>query len=102
MHIGLSAGKLLKRREMSGVPNMENYMGESSDSVIMPSNIVCIKFLDNTKKVIEMKNFDTLNVVYFYTLLHHTNFLFKKAVQKTITEYGSVLDLRSISNAQQF
>ncbi|MDR0811830.1 MAG: Type 1 glutamine amidotransferase-like domain-containing protein [Paludibacter sp.] len=76
------------------------YIGESAGAVIMSPNIEYVKFLDYTKKAPELENFEALNVVKFYTLPHHTNFPFKKAVEKAIAEYGNVLDLRPISNAQ--
>ncbi|MDR1121074.1 MAG: Type 1 glutamine amidotransferase-like domain-containing protein [Dysgonamonadaceae bacterium] len=47
-----------------------------------------------------LKTFAALNIVDFYPVPHHTNFPFKKAVEKIIIKYGAELKLYPISNKQ--
>lgn len=76
------------------------YIGESAGSIIMSPNIEYVKSVDNHKKAAELDTFSALNVVNFYPLPHHTNFPFKKAVEKIIAKYESGLTLYPISNSQ--
>ncbi|GHU57037.1 hypothetical protein FACS1894132_14680 [Clostridia bacterium] len=76
------------------------FIGESAGGVIVSPNIEYAKGLDNCKKAPNLSDFSALNVVEFYPLPHYTNFPFKKAVEKIITEYGTDLKLYPISNSQ--
>lgn len=76
------------------------YIGESAGSMIMSPNIEYVKDMDNCKKAPELKTNTALSIVKCYPLPHHTNFPFKKAVEKVITKYESTLKLIPISNSQ--
>lgn len=76
------------------------YIGESAGSMIVSPNIEYAKGLDSPKKAPDLNVFSALNIVDFYPLPHHTNFPFKKAVEKTIATYGVDLTLYPISNSQ--
>lgn len=76
------------------------YIGESAGSMIVSPNIEYAKDMDSIKKAPELVTFSALNVVNFYPLPHHTNFPFKKAVEKIISIYESELKLYPISNSQ--
>lgn len=76
------------------------YIGESAGSMIVSPNIEYAKGMDSPKKAPELDTFSALNLVEFYPLPHHTNFPFKKAVEKVISEYESQLKLYPISNTQ--
>ena len=76
------------------------YIGESAGSMIISPNIEYAKDMDSLKKAPELDTFSALNLVEFYPLPHHTNFPFKKAVEKIIAKYDSVLKLYPISNTQ--
>ncbi len=78
----------------------KKYIGESAGSMIMSPNIDYAKGMDDCKKAPELDSFSALNLVDFYPLPHHTNFPFKKAVEKIIVEYESDLKLYPISNSQ--
>lgn len=76
------------------------YIGESAGSMIVSPNIEYAKGMDNYKKASELESFTALNIVDFYPLPHHTNFPFRKAVEKIILAYESDLKLFPISNSQ--
>lgn len=76
------------------------YIGESAGSMIVSPNIDYAKDMDNCKKAPDLKDNSALSIVKFYPLPHHTNFPFKKAVEKIITKYNSKLKLIPISNSQ--
>lgn len=76
------------------------YIGESAGSMIISPNIEYAKDMDSHKKAPELDTFSALNLVEFYPLPHHTNFPFKKAVEKIIAKYEPVLKLYPISNTQ--
>lgn len=76
------------------------YIGESAGSIIMSPNIEYVTSMDNPKKAPELNTFSALNIVEFYPLPHHTNFPFKKTVEKIIAKYETNLQLYPISNAQ--
>ena len=78
----------------------KTYIGESAGSIIMSPNIEYVKDMDDCRKAPELSNLSSLHVVDFYPLPHHTNFPFKKAVEKIIAKYGEQLTLYPISNAQ--
>ena len=76
------------------------YIGESAGSVILAPNIEYVKDMDDCNAAPDLHNFDALNLVDFYPLPHHTNFPFKKVVEKIIAEYSTILPLKPISNSQ--
>lgn len=76
------------------------YIGESAGSMILSPDIEYVNGLDSVKKAPELDNFSALNVIDFYPLPHHTNFPFKKAVEKIIAKYETKLILYPISNSQ--
>lgn len=76
------------------------YIGESAGSMILSPNIEYANEMDNVKKAPELENFSALDAINFYPLPHHTNFPFKKAVEKIISKYGTTLNLYPISNSQ--
>ncbi len=76
------------------------YIGESAGSMITSKNIEYVKGMDDHKKATELNTFSALDVVEFYPLPHHTNFPFKKTVEKIIERYNSELKLYPISNKQ--
>ena len=78
----------------------KTYIGESAGSIIMSPNIEYVKDMDDCRKAPELSDLSALHVVDFYPLPHHTNFPFKKAVEKIIAKYGEQLTLYPISNAQ--
>ncbi|HPA63844.1 MAG TPA: hypothetical protein PLH15_01900 [Spirochaetota bacterium] len=47
-----------------------------------------------------MNNFSSPSVAEQHILPHHTNFPFKKSVEKIIDEYGKKIKLMPISNSQ--
>ncbi|WP_044289232.1 peptidase E [Robinsoniella sp. KNHs210] len=74
------------------------YIGESAGAMVTAANIEYAKGMDNPKKAPSLLNFDALNLVDFYTVPHYTNFPFKKAAQKIVSQYSSELKLLPISN----
>ena len=78
----------------------KTYIGESAGSIIMSPNIEYVKDMDDCRKAPELSDLSALHVVDFYPLPHHTNFPFKKAVEKIIAGYGEQLTLYPISNSQ--
>jgi len=75
------------------------YIGESAGSIIMSQNIDYVKEMDDYDKMSSL-DYTALNMVDFYPLPHHTNFPFKKIVEKIIADYQSDLKLCPISNTQ--
>ncbi len=76
------------------------YIGESAGSCIASPNIEYVELVDDKKAAETLTNYQALGVVDFYPVPHHTNFPFKKAVEKTLFKYGTALDLRPMSNKQ--
>ncbi len=76
------------------------YIGESAGSAIMAKNIEYAKLMDDPAKAPELVSFDSLGLIDFYPVPHQGNFPFKKAVEKVLLEYGSLLDLRPFHNKQ--
>jgi dipeptidase E len=76
------------------------YVGESAGSMILSPTIEYVKDMDDSTKALELKDSSALSIVKFYPLPHHTNFPFKKAVEKIIAKYESKLKLIPISNSQ--
>jgi dipeptidase E len=90
------AGKIISEQISVG----KLYIGESAGSMIVSPNIEYAKDMDSCKKAPNLNTFDALNIIDFYPLPHYTNFPFKKAVEKVISKYESVLTLYPISNSQ--
>lgn len=74
------------------------YIGESAGAIITAANIEYAKGMDSEKKAPNLENFDALHLVDFYTVPHHTNAPFKKAVEKILDRYSTALKLMPISN----
>lgn len=90
------ADKIITEEVLSG----KLFIGESAGSMIVSPNIEYAKDMDSPKKAPDLDTFSALNLVDFYPLPHHTNFPFKKAVEKIISKYESGLKLYPISNTQ--
>ena len=76
------------------------YIGESAGSMIVSPNVEYAKDMDDIDKAPDLHSFAALNLLDFYPLPHHTNFPFKKAVEKIIAKYETELNLYPISNSQ--
>ena len=77
------------------------YIGASAGSAIASRNIEYMKHMDDPAAAPGLNNdFSALSIVDFFIVPHHTNFPFKKTVEKIIAEYSGKLDLRPISNNQ--
>ncbi|MHC1747697.1 MAG: peptidase E [Cellulosilyticaceae bacterium] len=74
------------------------YIGESAGAIVATPNIEYTKAMDSCKKAPSLLDFNALSLVDFYTVPHYTNFPFKKAAQKIVDSYSSVLNLSPISN----
>jgi len=90
------ADKIITEEVLSG----KLFIGESAGSMIVSPNIEYAKDMDSPKKAPDLDTLSALNLVDFYPLPHHTNFPFKKAVEKIISKYESGLKLYPISNTQ--
>lgn len=90
------ADKVISEQVHSG----KLFIGESAGSMIMSPNIDYAKGMDDYKKAPELDSFSALSIVDFYPLPHHTNFPFKKAVEKIFAKYKSVFKLYPINNTQ--
>lgn len=75
------------------------YIGESAGAMIVSPNITYAKAMDDFKQM-ESLDYTALKSLDFYPLPHHTNFPFKKIVEKIISKYQSDLKLCPISNTQ--
>ncbi|MBP9023784.1 MAG: Type 1 glutamine amidotransferase-like domain-containing protein [Spirochaetes bacterium] len=76
------------------------YIGESAGSMILSPDIGYAEEMDERKKAPDLNDTTGLSVVDFYPLPHYTNFPFKKAAEKIITQYQNKLNLQPISNSQ--
>jgi len=76
------------------------YIGESAGSIILAPNIEYAKKMDDCGAAPNLDSFNSLDIVDFYPLPHHTEFPFKKAVEKIISEYSGDLKLMPITNSQ--
>ena len=76
------------------------YIGESAGAMVVSPNIEYASAMDSTKKAPNLENFNSLGLTDFYTVPHHTNAPFKKAVEKIIEQYSPSLALRPISNKE--
>ena len=74
------------------------YIGESAGAMVASPDIEYAGAMDSVKKAPKLKGFDALALTDFYTVPHHTNAPFKKAVEKIIAQYGNSLTLYPISN----
>jgi len=90
------ADKIIEEQISSG----KIYIGESAGSIVTAPDIEFAKAMDSIKKAPELTSLDGLGIVDFYPVPHHTNAPFKKVVEKIITDYGSILQLRPINNKQ--
>jgi dipeptidase E len=68
--------------------------------MVLSPDIEYVKAMDDCAAAPDLNTFAALNIVDFYPVPHHTNFPFKKAVEKIITKYGAELKLYPISNRQ--
>ncbi len=76
------------------------YIGESAGAMIVAPDIEYAKDMDDCAAAPGLENYSALHAVAFYPLPHHTNFPFKKAVEKIIAKHAQALPLQPISNAQ--
>ena len=76
------------------------YIGESAGAIITSPDIEYASAMDSVKKAPNLDAFDSLNLTDFYTVPHHTNAPFKKAVEKIINKYSTSLTLYPISNKE--
>ena len=90
------ADKIIIKQIKSG----KLYVGESAGSIILSPNVEYVKDMDDVQMAPNLESFSGLELVDFYTLPHHTNFPFKKNVEKIISNYAEKISLCPISNAQ--
>jgi dipeptidase E len=90
------ADKLIAEEIRSG----KLYIGASAGSMILSPDIEYVKAMDNSAAAPDLNSFAALNIVDFYPVPHHTNFPFKKAVERIITKYDTELKLYPITNKQ--
>lgn len=76
------------------------YIGESAGSMILARDIDYVAAMDDVAAAPGLSSLNALGVVDFYPLPHHTNFPFKKVVEKIIGQYADKIPLHPISNAQ--
>ena len=77
------------------------YIGASAGSMIVSKDIEYVKHMDKSSVAPDLNgDFTALSVVDFFVVPHCTNFPFKKAAEKIVSEYSDKYDLRPISNDQ--
>lgn len=76
------------------------YIGESAGSMIMAPDITYASSMDDYTIARDLVNYKALDMIRVYPLPHHTNFPFKKTVEKIISKFGAEIELFPISNAQ--
>ena len=76
------------------------YIGESAGAMVASPNVEYAGPMDSVKKAPDLSGFDSLRLIDFCPVPHHTNSPFKKAVEKIITQYGSKFPLKPISNKE--
>ena len=76
------------------------YIGESAGAMVASANIEYASAMDSVKKAPNLENFYGLGLTDFYTVPHHTNAPFKKAVERIKEQYSSTLALYPISNKE--
>lgn len=90
------ADQLITAQIATGKP----YIGESAGSMILARDLDYVTAMDDVAAAPELTSLNALGVVDFYPLPHHTNFPFKKVVEKIIGQYAEKIPLHPISNAQ--
>ena len=90
------AGKMISEQVAAG----KLYIGESAGAMVAAANIEYAAAMDSVKKAPDLKSFDSLGLTSFYTVPHHTNAPFAKAVEKIIAQYDKSLPLYPISNKE--
>ena len=76
------------------------YIGESAGAIIASANIEYASAMDSVRKAPNLETFDGLGLTDFYTVPHHGNAPFKKAVEKIKEQYSSIVTLYPISNKE--
>ena len=90
------ADQLISAQIATGKP----YIGESAGSMILARDLDYVTAMDDVAAAPELTSLNALGVVDFYPLPHHTNFPFKKVVEKIIGNYADKIPLHPISNRQ--
>lgn len=90
------ADQLITAQIAAGKP----YIGESAGSMILARDLEYVTAMDDVAAAPELTSLNALGVVDFYPLPHHTNFPFKKVVEKIIGNYAEKIPLHPISNSQ--
>jgi len=62
------------------------YIGESAGSVLLSPDISYVRRLDAVTAAPELTSFESIHAISFSPLPHHTNFPFKKVVEKILKE----------------
>ncbi|MDR1953871.1 MAG: Type 1 glutamine amidotransferase-like domain-containing protein [Clostridiales Family XIII bacterium] len=76
------------------------YIGESAGAVVLSPIIDYAKLYDDCAKAPDLTDYTGLGIVDFYPCPHHTNFPFKRAVEKVVERYDAERSLKLISNSQ--
>ncbi len=76
------------------------YIGASAGSLILAPNIEYVNKMDDKRKAAKLSRYQSLGVVDFFPLPHHTNPPFKETVEEIIVEFGEKIRLIPISNTQ--
>jgi dipeptidase E len=90
------AGKLIIDQINKG----KLYIGASAGSVILAPNIEYVTKMDDKTKAEKLTSYQSLAVVDFFPLPHHTNPPFKEVVEDIINDFGKRIRLIPISNTQ--
>lgn len=76
------------------------YIGESAGSMIVAPSIEYVQEMDDFQKAPELSSLNALGIISSYPLPHHTNYPFKKVVEKIISTYNDKIPLLPMSNTQ--
>lgn len=68
--------------------------------MILSPNIKYVEDMDDSAVTSNSENYDSLNIVDFYTVPHYTEFPFKESVEEIILKYERSLPLILINNLQ--
>lgn len=90
------AGNLIKAQINAG----KLFIGESAGAILLAPDIEYAKDTDNPLAAPQLKSFKALNIIDFYPVPHYRDNLLKKAVEITISKYGTELPLVPFSNSQ--
>lgn len=90
------ADKLIKEQVREG----KVYIGESAGAIVAAPDIEFARSMDSVKRATELVSYDGLDMIEFYPVPHYKSFPFRRAVEKTISAYGSCLPLQLIGNRQ--